>query len=70
MARGWVHTVKRDGVWVNEVEGSVGVPWSRDKDREAAVHRGRNLAQARRSMHVIHGENGSEPERVDYSTQG
>jgi hypothetical protein len=70
MARGWVHTVKRDGVWLNEVEGSVGVPWSRDEDREAAVQRGRNLAQARRAMHVIHGENGADPEQVDYTEKG
>ena len=70
MARGWVHTVRKDGEWINEVEGSLGVPWSRDKDREAAIDRGRHLARARASMHVVHGENGGKPERFDYSQQG
>ena len=66
MARGWVHTIRKDGAWVNEVEGSLGVPWSRDASRDAAVDRGKHLARARASMHVVHGENGEEAERFDY----
>ena len=42
MARGWVHTIRKDGEWVNEVEGSLGVPWSRDASRDAAVDRGKH----------------------------
>ena len=46
MARGWVHTIRKDGEWVNEVEGSLGVPWSRDASRDAAVDRGKHLDAA------------------------
>jgi Uncharacterized protein conserved in bacteria (DUF2188) len=64
MARGWVHTVHREGFWINEVEG--GGQISRHATKERAVEVGREAAQARRTEHVIHNMDGTIAERNSY----
>lgn len=48
MARGWVHTVHRNGVWVNEIEGEGQM--SSHRTKEEAVATGRETARARDSQ--------------------
>lgn len=64
MARGWVHTVHKDGVWVNEVEGEGTMSHHRIKDE--AVAAGREAAIARRTEHVIHNLDGTIAGRNSY----
>jgi len=64
MARGWVHTVHKAGVWVNEIE-DVG-EMSSHHTKEEAVAAGRELAQARRTEHLIHHVGGTIAERNSY----
>ena len=65
MARGWIHTVYRDGRWFNEVEGGERASSSHDTKAEA-VARGRELAQNSKTEHVIHNQDGSIAERNSY----
>jgi hypothetical protein len=65
MARGWIHTVHRDGRWINEEEG-VGQIGSGHVDKDAAVTAGRDLARQRRTEHVIHNLDGTISERNSY----
>jgi Uncharacterized protein conserved in bacteria (DUF2188) len=64
MARGWIHTVHRDGAWLNEEEG--GGALSRHSTKAEAVEDGRQLARARRTEHVIHNVDGTIAERNSY----
>jgi Uncharacterized protein conserved in bacteria (DUF2188) len=64
MARGDVHTVHRDGVWINEAEGEGEL--SRHRTREEAAATGRSQAMARRSEHLIHRLDGTIGERNSY----
>jgi hypothetical protein len=64
MARGWVHTVHRDGRWVNEIEGEGQISSHYTKDE--AVSAGRDAARARRTEHVIHNLDGTISERNSY----
>ena len=64
MARGWVHTVHKEGVWVNEVEGEGEL--SRHNTKEEAVSAGREAARARSTEHVIHHVDGTIAERNSY----
>lgn len=58
MPHGDVHTVHRDGKWLNEVEGSQ-APLDGTFDRkDEAVAAGRKDADARGVEHVIHGLDG------------
>jgi Uncharacterized protein conserved in bacteria (DUF2188) len=59
-----VHTVYRVGLWQNEVEGE-GVDSSYPTKVEA-VARGRELAIARRSEHVVHNLDGTIAGRNGY----
>jgi Uncharacterized protein conserved in bacteria (DUF2188) len=58
-----IHTVRRSGVWTNEIEGSKGVGREaaakrhRTKDEASAV--GREIAIALGAEHVIHNFDGS-----------
>jgi hypothetical protein len=52
MSEGWLHTIYKRGVWVNEMEG-VGVISSHWSKAEAVVA-GRRTARSRRIDHVIH----------------
>ena len=59
MADGVVHTVYKDGQWINEIEGvgQVGAPHT-TKDRAAGEGRARALRD--NSAHVIHDQPASE----------
>ena len=65
MADGFVHTVHKDGGWVNSEEGGdrLGQPYETKRD---AVEAGKHLARSRRTEHVIHNEDGSISERNSY----
>lgn len=66
MARGWIHTVHREGAWWNEVEGGGAI--SRHADKAAAVGVGREAARARRTEQVIHDLDGAITERNSYGS--
>ena len=65
MARGWIHTVYRDGFWLNEREGADRAS-SRHATKSEAVARGRELAIAARTEHVIHNMDGTIAQRNSY----
>jgi hypothetical protein len=68
MADGFVHTVYRDGNWVNEVEGAAddrALPGNHDT-KETAVAAGRAAAISRQTEHVIHNQDGTIGERNSY----
>lgn len=65
MARDALHTVHRDGAWVNEVEGGERASSSHATKVEA-VKRGRQLAQRRKTEHMIHNLDGKIGERNSY----
>lgn len=64
MGRGWVHTVHREEIWINEIEGEGEI--SRHRTKEEAVSAGREAARARRTEHVIHHLDGTIAERNSY----
>lgn len=64
MARGWIHTVHRNGRWHNEVEG--GEQLGAYSTKEAAVQAGGTEARARRTEHLIHNIDGTIAERNSY----
>jgi hypothetical protein len=77
VARGWVHTVCRDGVWVVEVEGALGGDEgggegdgerviSRHGSKEGAAAVGRVRAIERETVHVIHNADGTVAGRSDF----
>jgi hypothetical protein len=66
MARGWVHTVHREGSWVVEIEGHGATSVHRTKDE--AVSSGRQLAIARKTEHVIHNLDGTIAGRNSYGS--
>jgi hypothetical protein len=65
LARRWIHTVHRNGVWVNEEEGK-GTAISSHGTKEEAVARGRQVAEPRTTEHVIHNLDGTIAERNSY----
>lgn len=67
MADGFVHTVYRDGNWVNEFEGADDrtLPGNHET-KEAAAAAGRDAAISRQAEHVIHNQDGSIGERNSY----
>lgn len=66
MGRGWVHTVHKGGQWVNEIEN--GESFSTHATRDEAVAAGRERAQADRTEHVIHNQDGTIGERNSYGS--
>jgi Uncharacterized protein conserved in bacteria (DUF2188) len=66
MADGFVHTVHRDGSWVNEIEGDEGALLASHATKHVAVAAGRDEAIRRKTEHVIHNEDGSIDERNSY----
>lgn len=67
MADGFVHTVHKDGIWIDEIEG--GEPLSGSHaTKHVAVAAGRDEAIRRKSEHVIHNEDGSIGERNSYGS--
>jgi hypothetical protein len=65
MADGDVHTVHKDGTWINTIEGVDG-PSESFNTREQAVSAGREIAAASRVEHLIHREDGVIGERNSY----
>jgi hypothetical protein len=67
MARGWIHTVYRSATrdWANEVEGGDRAS-SVHSTKDEAVKRGRELAIAAKTEHVIHNMDGTISERNSY----
>jgi len=66
MAEGFVHTVYRDGRWVNSIEGDQAPLPDSFETKEDAVEEGRAEARRRQSEHVIHNQDGSIAERNSY----
>jgi len=64
MTRGWVHTVHRDGTWINEIEEEGEL--SRHPTKDEAVSAGREAARSRQTEHVIHHLDGTFAERNSY----
>lgn len=64
MARGWLHTVHKQGPWVVEVESEGEL--SLQETKEEAVSAGRKAARAQRTEHVIHHLDGTIAERNSY----
>jgi Uncharacterized protein conserved in bacteria (DUF2188) len=65
MAKGFIHTVYKDGEWINEVEeGSAFGGAHATKDE--AVSAGRARAQQDNTEHVIHNQDGTIGERSSY----
>jgi hypothetical protein len=64
MARGWVHTVRRNGVWLTEIEGQ-GALYRHESEGEAK-EAGAEAARRLRTRHVIHGVDGSVVEVITY----
>ena len=60
MSRGWIHTVYRKETedWANQVEGGEQAS-SVHATKEEAVKRGRELASAAETEHVIHNKDGT-----------
>jgi hypothetical protein len=65
MAEGFIHTVHRDGKWVNEVEGGQRASSTHDT-KDEAVTAGRDLARNQTTEHVIHNMDGTISERKSY----
>lgn len=67
MADGFVHTVYKNDLWINEVEGD-GVSLELGATKEEAVAAGRARAMQDKTEHVIHNEDGSISERNSYGS--
>lgn len=65
MAKGNIHTVPKDGKWINEVEGGSAISGSFDR-KEDAVEAGRERAKRDTTEHLIHNMDGKIGERNSY----
>lgn len=65
MADGFVHTVHKDGQWLNELEGGSAFGGSY-ATKEDAVAAGRARAQQDNTEHVIHNQDGTIGDRSSY----
>jgi len=65
MADGFVHTVYKNGQWVNEFESGSEVGGSHST-KDEAVFAGRARAQQDNTEHVIHNQDGTISERNSY----
>jgi hypothetical protein len=65
MAQGDIHTVHRDGRWLNEVEGGKRASNSASTKAEAQAL-GRAMAQKRRVEHHVHNKDGTIGARNSY----
>jgi hypothetical protein len=65
MTTGAIHTVYKDGQWVNEAEGEDKIGGVH-ATKEEAVATGRARAQQDQVEHVIHNEDGTIGERNSY----
>jgi len=60
-----VHTLRKKGHWINEIEG-VGQQGRYFDTKSAAVETGRELARIERADHLIHDDDGTVSERTSY----
>jgi hypothetical protein len=65
MARGWIHTLHREGQWLNERE-SEGAIRGKFKTKEEAVKAGRERARRDEVEHLIHNRDGKISVRNSY----
>jgi uncharacterized damage-inducible protein DinB len=65
MADGFVHTVYKDGAWLNEIEGGSELSGAYET-KETAVANGQREAKQRQTEHVIHNQDGVIGERNSY----
>jgi hypothetical protein len=65
MADGFVHTVHKDGHWINEIEGGAALGAS-NATKEGAIAAGRERAMQDKTEHVIHNDDGTISERNSY----
>ena len=66
MAEGFVHTVYKNGQWVNEIEGNGSI--GSHATKEDAIANGRAQAQQSKTEHVIHNQDGTISDRNSYGT--
>ena len=65
MGNGFIHTVYKDGQWINEVEEGSAFGGGHST-KEEAVAAGRARAQQDSTEHVIHNQDGTIGERSSY----
>lgn len=65
MAKGFIHTVWKSEEWINEVEEGPEFGGSH-ATKEEAVAAGRRRAQADKTEHMIHNQDGTISERNSY----
>jgi hypothetical protein len=65
MAKGFIHTVYKDGQWLKEVEGG-GLVGSGYENKDEAVEAGRERAKRDATEHLIHNQDGTVSERNSY----
>jgi hypothetical protein len=66
MAKGFIHTVYRDGKWINQVEEGNELGGAHAATNETAVTAGRSRAQRDKTEHLIHTKDGTILERNSY----
>jgi len=67
MADGFIHTVWKSEEWINEVEGGSAFGGGHGT-KEEAVAEGRARAEADKTEHVIHNQDGTIGERNSYGS--
>jgi hypothetical protein len=65
MAKGFIHTVHRDGAWINEVEGGSELR-GKHRTKVEAVQAARDRARRDKTEHVIHKRDGTIGTRHSY----
>ena len=68
MARGWVHTIYRDGQWINEIEGQGALRGGKFARKTEAVEAARKRAKRDKTEHVIHTREGKIGSRNSYGS--
>ena len=68
MTEGFVHTVNKNGIWVNKIEGEDEPLAAVMPTKQVAVAAGRDEAIRRKTEHVIHDEDGKIGERNSYGS--
>ena len=66
MTTGFVHTVNKDGTWVNKIEGADEPLPAVHPTKQVAVAAGRDEANRRKTEHENHNQDGKIGERNSY----
>jgi hypothetical protein len=67
LAKGFIHTVHRDGVWLNEVEGGAAIR-GKHRTKQEAVKAARERARRDKTEHVVHNRDGKISSRSSYGS--